>query len=1317
MRLRTAMLMSLLSMAAGLGAWGCADERNPSFADAGSDGPRADAPPPDVLARDTSPDVAADLSTDARGDAPRVDTATDQSSKVDVGSPPDRGSQADFDQSAAGLCATAPFVPLVNGSATINGNTKLFANEFSALRCRSTTSTTSYLSGPQAYYRIAGKAGQWYQFVLRPTYSSAYLYVFTSPLCTEQAIQTDCQSDGATGESSNTGATATSPRVIYFQAPQNGDIYVAVDSTSISYSGTFSLDIEELPAPTNGTCANAQPLVLFNDKAIVRGGTHQKMTPDEFPLLNCGLGGAMDGPQAYYSFNALAGQTYKIKLKNVAGYYLYYYVFGASCVEADIKADCSSGGATGLVDGSVYGGAEKEIVFNPTSAGTYHIAVDGTAPYYYGAFVLTVEAFTPPPNGKCATADPINLVAGKATINGSTLGLANEYGIAVDCTASVDYDGPQAYYKLSAQAGKAYKLTLEPTFSSAYWYVFRATSCSAAATINADCGSGGVSGANPGYVSTTGETLLFNPSTTGDYLIAIDSSGPTYAGAFTLNVEEFTPPQNGSCGQAEPITLVAGKATINGTTLGLVNEYGIAVDCTGSIDYDGPQAYYKLSTQAGKAYKVTFKPTYSSAYWYVFQAASCGTPSAMNASCGSAGISGDNPAFASTTGETIVLAPSIPGDVVIALDSSDPTYAGDFTLTVEEFTPPPNSRCAQAAPITLVGGKATINSTTLGVTNEYGISVDCTGSIDYDGPQTYYKLSAQAGKGYNLTFKPSYGSAYWYVFQASSCGTPSAINANCGSPGVSGDNPAFAATSGETIVFAPTTPGDYVIALDSSDVSYAGDFTLSVEEFAIPSNTSCATAAPLTLVNGSVTVASSTAVAKDEFPTLLCKAGVLTSSALDGPQLYWSLPMSVGKTYALSLTANYASAYLYVFDGGKPCSVANVAVDCQSSGISGLGLGPFSNSTRTLYFTPQATATYKIAADSYGVGGDVSLTVRELAPPTNDSCATAQTLTLVGNQASVSGFTVGAADEFVGAIKCGLGLHFAAGQTYHKVNLQAGVEHVIKVSTDHPAEVYLFRGSSACNSAAIEADCASKGVSGDHRSLTAVVGGTVQFGVTPTVSGDYYIVVDGRMAENVGAYDITVNAFVIPTLTAPFKLDLQGGSGGLAAAGDWEYGTLAFTGSGCTSATNVPPPGNVGHLPTHTKMWGTVLNGCFSDAGNNDGTCPTTACTSTNKADDSRLAFKVDLTQGACATATTAALRVWDYLHQANGCDRAMYFIDDVIDNAATICSGTSGGWRQVSIDLTAKLRSVVAVDLRWVASTGTNAAGWYVDEIEVVCQ
>lgn len=80
----------------------------------------------------------------------------------------------------------------------------------------------------------------------------------------------------------------------------------------------------------------------------------------------------------------------------------------------------------------------------------------------------------------------------------------------------------------------------------------------------------------------------------------------------------------------------------------------------------------------------------------------------------------------------------------------------------------------------------------------------------------------------------------------------------------------------------------------------------------------------------------------------------------------------------------------------------------------------------------------------------------------------------------------------------------------------------------------------------------------------------------------------------------------------------------------------------------MPPPGNVGHLPTHTKMWGTVLNGCFSDAGNNDGTCPTTACTSTNKADDSRLAFKVGL---------------------------------------------------------------------RWVASTGTNAAGWYLDEIEVVCQ
>jgi hypothetical protein len=930
------------------------------------------------------------------------DVGPDITVTPDIG--PDTAATPDLGLSA-GKCATAPTLTLVNGTVTISDDIAKYSDEFGGVNCPTTTSATSnlLLDGPQAYYKWQGVQDQWYRITVESTSSGncAYFYVFTNTSCTKADIEADCQSGRAnagttnpiTGDAFRTSACSGSKRTLYYKATANAPVYVAIDDTDApaGNDGSFTLKIDAIPTPTNGTCANATALTFFSGKAVASGDTSNTMTPDEFSGVSCPTT-AMDGPQAYYKFTAKANTAYKVKVTHEAGYLLYFYVFGNTCTEAAISADCGSGGVSGIYNSSsISPGNSRELVFTPPAAGDYTIAIDSTTDYYFGQFTLEVEEFVLPTNGKCASPDAIALINGKATITGSTLGLTNEFGTNIDCTGTTDYDGEQAYYTLTAAAGKAYKMTFAPGFSS-YWYVFRAASCGATTAMNADCGSGGPDGDNYGFVSsTTPETAAFKPAVPGDYIIAIDSSAPGTAGSFQLDIEEFDAPTNDTACSATPVTFTNGKATINGSTFGASNEFGVT--------------------------------------------------------------------------------------------SSD--------------------------------------------------GVNCSITTVFDGPQVYYEFTVDATKGYTLRLTPTnFTSAYMYLFQKGSCAARSAIDADCGSNGLSGEDSAFISQGNTgTILFSPSNSGQYVVAVDTSDALGGGDFVLEIEELTKPTNQTCATAAPLTLTNGEVTVNSTTGFALDEYSGLNCRdrASTTNSSVLDGPQLYWSLTIDATKNYAITGTTTFASGYMYVFDGSKPCSESNIETDCTSNGASGVGRGVISSGSGTVYFKPPATGTYKIAIDSYANAGDVSLRVVEFDAATNQTCATAQTLTFTNNLAKVEGFTIGAADEFAGAIKCGGTTAYAGGQTYYKVTMQAATDYFISMTADHKSAVYLFSPASACTATAIEADCASAGTTGDFGEITATNGGTAGFSFRPAAAGDYYIVVDTPTAADVGGYTLTVNQVIPPT--------------------------------------------------------------------------------------------------------------------------------------------------------------------------------------------
>jgi hypothetical protein len=1107
-----------------------------------------DAPDPDLAQQDDGgPDGQADTGT-----------------QPDIG--PDLLPAGDAGAGAAGKCATAPTVTLTSGTVTITDDITNYTDEFSSLACRTSSTSTTVMDGPQAYYKFQGVQDQWYRFVLEPTSTSfsANMYIFTSTACTEAAIQTDCQSEGVTGASLRQAADGDDPRVQYFKAPANGPIYVAVDDTFAPSDGKFKLTITAITTPTNGTCATATQLNFFNGKAVANGDTHDLMTPDEFATLNCSGSTStfnnLDGPNAYFKFDAKANTSYKIKVTNLAGYFLYYYVTGNSCVEADIQTACASAGASGdYMSSSFDAPQERQLVFTPPAPGTYTIGIDGNDVYDYGYFTVEVEEFVLPTNGKCATPDAVALINGKATITGSTLGLTNEFGTDIDCTGFTDFDGPQAYYELDAKAGKYYDISVTPQFS-AYVYAFSSTNCGSSPGINGDCGSQGATGFEDGSISS------------------------------------------------------------------------------------------------GSTRNIVFKPT-------------------------------------------------APGKYTLAIDSSAPTTNGDYTIVIEEKDAPTNDTCTTATPLSFTAGKATVKGTTKGAANENGSSIDCTGSSDFVGPQVYYSFTAQASKGYKISLSPSFAS-YLYVYTQGACGAlASAINAACGSNGADGDVVGPISASG-TMLFKPVNAGTYIIAVDSSSASNLGDFDLTVEELDPPANQTCAAATPVSFTNGKLTIQGTTAFGSDEFP------GVVNcgkSSPFDGPQAYYSYSATAGSNYWVQLNSTFDNAYLYVFSGA--CTGANIQASC-SSGTSGAVLGPVNTGSKAIYLKAPAAGTFTLAVDSDLTGandefGDFTVNVEEFTTATNATCAAAQQITLTNNSAQVSGFTVGTADEFAGLVKCGGTTAFAAGQTYYKVDLTAGLEYTFTISADFAAKAYYFRGAANCAATAIETDCAGT-TAGDGGLLSITAGGQKKVTFIPTVSQPYYIAVDGAAASDEGRYQISISAFVIPTLTVPttgLTLDFETSNGGLAAKGDWEWGQINWQGGTC----GVPPANNQGHVPTQTGMWGTVLNNCYTNAGSNQGGCSTG---STDKSDDSILTFNLAIP----ASWTTAKLEYWEHADVFINFDWAEVWVDGKLDTATQICSGGSSAqkWEKKSIDLSAYVGKTVNIAFHMMASSVVEDAGWYIDEISV---
>jgi len=580
-------------------------------------------------------------------------------------------------------------------------------------------------------------------------------------------------------------------------------------------------------------------------------------------------------------------------------------------------------------------------------------------------------------NSVCAGATQLGWGGKKSiTVAGTTATAKNEYGSSINCgNYSTVMVGAQRYYKVSLTGGKGYRFTFAPKYHYARMYLFQTCGITG---INAGCGSSGKTGAITGAISS-GQSgyLVFKPTTSGTWYVAVDASHQNYKGAYSLTIDEFTVPTNETCTKAQKLNFVEGVASITGNTAGAQNEFGSKINCGyKNYNFPAPQLYYKFTAKKGYKYSVAVKPSFYAAV-YAFRSNGC-SASGINTDCASNGNFGFNHHYVSSYGRTFWLTPGASADYTVAIDSRYATYAGTFSIKVTEVFPQNNATCAKAATLSLTGGKVTVISDTAGLANEYGQSILCgqtQSSYAFDGPQQYYKLSMAKGKSYKISLTPAFSYARFYVF-GNACGA-TAINKDCASGGKTGLwTSASYANQASHILFSPTASGVYHVVVDSRGSPYRGMYKLKIQEIQAPSNGTCLKPQAVSLVAGGTTVVlGDNSQLANEFGTqIFCNN---YSTIYKGNQAYFKFTLTAGKKYTFTLKPKYKNARFYIFRGS--CKPHDINQDCGSGGKTGLvSANSYSGNTITSAFTPTTSGTYHLAVDSTytGTAGFFTLEVK-----------------------------------------------------------------------------------------------------------------------------------------------------------------------------------------------------------------------------------------------------------------------------------------------------------------------------------------------------
>ena len=1047
------LILAILCLALGFTLLACSDDdeekkdTGPVQKEAGVDMKKALDLGPDKKV--TKPDKGPDGVT-------KPDISADGVTKPDISldsAPPDAPGMPDMPKASCSL--PFKFITLSGGKGSASGEIKS-TDTTSKINLAKTSCTKDVTLGVEHIYAVYLSASSKYYIAVTPAsgYNTA-LYVFT-----------DCSKVAPTciaGADANYSGSAES---VTFTPPVTGIYYIGVDSSyapgkSYSY-GKYTVAVQEAKAPKNDTCAGASTLSFPTGKmSITETGTTLFAT-NKVSMTSTGCTkNTSAGADMFYKINMVKGTLYKLKLA------------GSHNVAMYLFSDCAKIASSCVKGADEWSYTAEEISFTPTATKAYYIAVDGRASTDKGAFTLTVDKFEKPANDTCTKATKLTLAGGKISTTGHTIGATNTVNMATTGCTKNDTEGPDVFYSVALSAGKKYRVTLTP--ASGYdAAVYMVSKC---ATATSSC----VGGADSSY-SGSAEKFDFAPTTSGTYTIGVDThyaSTSSYAsGKFTLAVNEIVAPANDTCAKASPLAFTGTKAKVTGDTSFASNSINIpSTGCT-SDDTEGPDMFYKVTLAAGKTYKITATPVsgYNLAV-YVLSACS-------KTAC----VAGADAAY-SGSAEKLTYTAKTSGAHYIGIDTSyaaSSSYAsGKFTLEVEQWSPPKGDSCVNPVKMTFTGTSAKATGDTTKSTNAVSLTSSSCTSYSSPGPDAFFAVTLTAGKSYKVTLTPeSTFDSMLYVF--TSCNAP---ETSC----VGGDDN-IGSGYAEKVTITPKTTGTYFIGVDSYSSSEVGKFTVEVKEFTAPANSICTKATTISMAGGKGSVKGDTSLATNEFGSSI-NCGGLTS--FSGPQLYYKALLIGGTAYMLTLTPGF-SAYMYAF--AYDCTtIAKINTSC---GKTGRMVGSISSgSSGSIVLKPPTNAFIIFAVDSSSSSnaGTFTLDLAKFTPPTNDTCKTAQKVTLVGGKATVTGKKAGATNAMT---KCGT-TSLDATDLYYKFTPVVGKTYEITFKPKGTGGRFgVWDGSHNCVDSAVATAC---GVLG----YVYVSGGSTDKLSITSKTGDIYFVADG----------------------------------------------------------------------------------------------------------------------------------------------------------------------------------------------------------------
>jgi len=300
------------------------------------------------------------------------------------------------------------------------------------------------------------------------------------------------------------------------------------------------------------------------------------------------------------------------------------------------------------------------------------------------------------------------------------------------------------------------------------------------------------------------------------------------------------------------------------------------------------------------------------------------------------------------------------------LPRTDAGAGSDAPASLWDAGPAPaNSLCNAPQPLTLSGGKVTVSGDTFPAVNEFDSDLTCNSMLGpYPGPQVYFRVALAAGKTYKLTVAPDKFDVALYAFPGATACDAAAINAACASHVRDTPDAKPYAGKAEAMLLAPQQSADWIIAVDSYNPLEAGTFSLSVEEFTPPTNTTCAAAEAITVGQA---VSGDTIGAPDEFATIACGAQPSPPSTkvpfFIGPQLYYKVNLSQGTQYRINLKPGFF-ARLYVFHGGAACNPTSIEAACASQSGKGAAIEVGMDGIGDLQLTPEKGGEHVVVVDS-----------------------------------------------------------------------------------------------------------------------------------------------------------------------------------------------------------------------------------------------------------------------------------------------------------------------------------------------------------------